>query len=128
MNNEKHKAKILVADDESEIRGILKDFFVQKKYEVDLAESGREAIDKLNAYKPDILLLDMNMPDMDGEEVLKYIDEHDLNVGVIIITAYPDYIKDKKLLGRAYDYIIKPFDLEYLNSTVITKVTLLRGD
>ena len=128
MNNEPYKAKILVADDESEIRSILKDFFIQKNYEIDTAESGREAIDKLNTYKPNILLLDLNMPDIDGEEVLKYISENALDVGVIIITAYPDYVQDKKLLGRAYDYIVKPFDLEYLNSTVITKVTLLKEE
>ena len=90
-----------------------------------MASSGREAIEKLETYDPNLLLLDLHMPDMSGEEVLKHIDDNNLKVGVIIITGYPGTIKDRKLLNRTYDYIVKPFDLDYLNSTVLTKVALL---
>ncbi|MGB2600086.1 MAG: response regulator [Candidatus Omnitrophota bacterium] len=125
MGEREYKAKILVADDEETVRSILKKFFTGKNYEVETAVSGREAIKKLASYDPNILLLDLQMPDMNGEEVLKYIDENDLKVGVIIITGHPGTIKDKKLLNKTYDYIVKPFDLDYLNSTVLTKVALL---
>ena len=74
------------------------------------------------------MLLDLSMPDMDGEDVLRYIDKEKIDVGVIIITGHPNYLKDKNLLDKAYDYIIKPFDLEYLNNTVLTKVALLCED
>ena len=125
MDDKNFKAKILVADDEASVRDILKAFFTKKGYAVETASSGTEAIDGLRAYKPDIILLDLKMPDMDGEEVLKFIMENDLNVGVIIITGHPGYIKDKKLLNRTYDYIVKPFNLDYLNTTVLTKVMLV---
>lgn len=119
------KAKILVADDEQSVRDVLKTFFLQKGYDVETAASGAEAIKGIEAYKPDILLLDLKMPDMDGEDVLKHIMDNNINVGVVIITGHPAYIKDKKLLNRTYDYIVKPFNLEYLHSTVLTKVMLL---
>lgn len=125
MDDRRYKAKILVADDEESVREVLKSFFLRKEYDVETAREGREAIEKIGSYKPDILLLDLKMPDMDGEEVLKYINDNDLKIGVIIITGHPDFIKDRKLLNRAYDYIVKPFDLDYLNSTVLTKVVLL---
>ncbi|MGB2601481.1 MAG: response regulator [Candidatus Omnitrophota bacterium] len=125
MDDRRYKAKILVADDEESVREVLKSFFLRKEYDVETAKEGHEAIEKIDSYKPDILLLDLKMPDMDGEEVLKYIHDNDLKVGVIIITGHPDFIKDRKLLNRAYDYIVKPFDLDYLNSTVLTKVVLL---
>jgi DNA-binding NtrC family response regulator len=125
MGENERRAKILVADDEETVRNILKKFFTGKNYDVETAVSGREAIEKLGIYDPNILLLDLQMPDMNGEEVLKHIDENNLKVGVIIITGHPGTIKDKKLLNKTYDFIVKPFDLDYLNSTVLTKVALL---
>jgi DNA-binding NtrC family response regulator len=125
MTDKCFKAKILVADDEQSVRDILKAFFSRKGYDLETAVSGTDAIDKLGTYRPDILLLDLKMPDMDGEEVLKYIMDNNINVGVIVITGHPGYIKDKKLLNRTYDYIVKPFNLDYLNSTVLTKIMLL---
>jgi DNA-binding NtrC family response regulator len=125
MEAKKFKARILVADDEKSVRDILQLFFSRKGYDVDTSSDGRETIEKLKSYKPDIVLLDLKMPDMDGEEVLKYIIDQGLEMGVIIITGHPGYLKDQKLLNRTYDYIVKPFNLDYLNSTVLTKVALL---
>lgn len=125
MEEKKYKAKILVADDEGSIRELLSEFFTGKNYKVETAKNGKGTIEKLVSYKPDILLLDLKMPDMNGEDVLKYVDSNDINVGVIIITGHPVALKEKKLLNRTYDYIVKPFDLDYLNSTVLTKVALL---
>jgi DNA-binding NtrC family response regulator len=125
MEDRSFKARLLVADDEVHIRDILRDFFQRKKYQVDTASTGREVIEKLKTDKPDILLLDLRMPDMNGEDVLKFIDDNRISVGIIIITGYPGEVKDRKLLNRTYDFIVKPFDLEYLNNTVLTKVVLL---
>ncbi len=125
MEDRSYKAKLLIADDELNIRDILRDFFIRKKYQVDTASSGREVVEKLKQDKPDILLLDLRMPDMTGEEVLKFIDDNKINVGIIIITGYPGEVKNRKLLNRTYDFVVKPFDLDYLNNTVLTKVILL---
>jgi DNA-binding NtrC family response regulator len=119
------KGRILVADDEQVVRDILKRFFTGKDYEVREAVNGRQTIDRLEEEKPDVLLLDLKMPDMDGEEVLKYIKDKGIDTGVIIITGNPGYLRDESLLASAYDYIEKPFDLDYLNTTVLTKVMLL---
>ncbi|MGD2279004.1 MAG: response regulator [Candidatus Omnitrophota bacterium] len=125
MATEEYRAKILVADDEEAIREVLEKFFTEKNYKVETAKTGRETIEKLDSYKPDILLLDLKMPDMSGEAVLRHMDEKGVDAGVIIITGHPGALKDAKLLNRTYDYIVKPFDLDYLNSTVLTKVMLL---
>ena len=65
------------------------------------------------------------MPDVDGEEVLKYIDETNQKIGVINRTRHPDFVKNIRLLHKTYDYITKPFNIDYLNNTVLTKVVLL---
>ncbi|MBD3296286.1 MAG: response regulator [Candidatus Omnitrophica bacterium] len=125
MRDRECKGRILVADDEQVVREILIRFFKDKGYVVREAANGRQALAKLEEEKPDVLLLDLKMPDIDGEDVLRHIKEKDIDVGVIIITGNPGYIKDQKLLTSAYDYIEKPFDLDYLNTTVLTKVMLL---
>ena len=123
-----YRGRILIADDDLEVVEMLKDFFLSKNYDVITAYDGREALDKIHADKPDILLLDLKMPEVDGEEILRHIEEQEIDICVIIITGYPEYIKEKKLLERCYDYIIKPFDFNYLNTTVLTKVVMAFND
>ena len=118
------RGKILIADDDRDVVGMLEEFFAGKRYDVITAYDGRQTIDKLEKQHPDILLLDLRMPEVDGEYILKYIEEKGIDVSVIIITGYPEYIREKRLLERCYDYIIKPFSIDYLNTTVLTKIVL----
>ncbi len=104
--------KILIADDEPVIRELLKNM-LKDTYIVDTVERGDVILDKLRKDKYDILILDLQMPGMTGMEVLKKINEINLKIVVVIITATKDVesaIQSMKL--GAYDYLVKPFDNE----------------
>lgn len=111
--------KVLVVDDESEVQHFLQDFLSLRGYEVVLAGTGLDALTALEAQKPDLVLLDVAMPVMDGVETLNRIVAVDPVVRVIMITANADISLTSKLLALgAVDYIPKPFDLDYLEQAV----------
>ena len=111
--------KILVVDDEKNIRTLFREELEEVGYEVDVAASGREAIDKYADFKPDLLVLDIRMPDMTGIEVLQAIRQVDSVVPVIMCTAVRG-LKDDFTIWEAQisDYITKPVDLEDLKAKV----------
>jgi two-component system, response regulator, stage 0 sporulation protein F len=111
--------KVLVVDDEPEVQHFLQDFLSLRGYEVVLAATGLDALTALEAQKPDLVLLDVAMPVMDGLETLSRIVALDPVVRVIMITANADISLTSKLLALgAVDYIPKPFDLDYLEQAV----------
>ena len=77
--------KILVVDDEKDIRKLLTDFFQLQGYQVYTARNGQEALDKISV-NPDIILLDINMPQMDGMEVCKKIRNY-VTCPILFLTA-----------------------------------------
>lgn len=102
--------KILIADDEPEIRDLLRLYLENEKYEVVEAVNGIDVLRLMDDEKPDLIMLDIMMPQMDGYQVLKHIRE-DNNVPVIIISAKDE--DSEKILGLnlgADDYIAKPFN------------------
>ncbi|MCR5594473.1 MAG: response regulator transcription factor [Lachnospiraceae bacterium] len=102
--------KILIADDEPEIRSLLRLYLENEQYEVIEAENGTDALRLAGVHKPDLIMLDIMMPGMDGFQVLKHIRENN-NVPVIIISAKDE--DSSKILGLnlgADDYISKPFN------------------
>jgi two-component system, NtrC family, response regulator AtoC len=110
---------ILVIDDEKLIRWSLKERLTREGHAITEAEDGRSAAAALDAELPDLVLLDMKLPDTDGLTILKSIQERAPELPVIIITAYStvDTAVEAMRLG-AYDYVSKPFDLEELTITV----------
>lgn len=116
-------SRILVVDDEEDVLEFLSDEFASRGYEVDTANNGARAIEKLIEYKPHLMLLDMRMPGMSGIETLKQAKEINPNVSVIMVTAVHDEDVAKEAMNcGAKDYITKPIDLTYLNLTVIAKI------
>ena len=111
--------KVLIVDDEPDVRQLLYDFLTGRDYDVLLASGGLEAIDIVEREKPDLVLLDVVMPGMNGVETLRRIAEIDPPLRVIMVTANADIGLTSRLLAMgAVDYIPKPFDLEYLEQAV----------
>ena len=112
------KPTILVVDDELGARQSL-EVILEDDYRVLSAENGREALEVLQRESIDLILLDVNMPDMDGLEVLRRIREQDEALDVIMVSALNLARKavDSIRLG-AYDYITKPYEPEDILSTV----------
>ena len=102
--------KVLIVDDEPSIVNLIRMNLKLEGYDSVCAYSGREAVEAYAAQKPDIVLLDIMLPDMDGDDVLRAIQELDRSAAVIFITANDK--RTSKILGLelgADDYIIKPF-------------------
>src|SRR3989337_107104 len=120
--------KILVVDDDPEVPVATRDFVSSKGYEVVVAEGGREALRLLDASPPDVVLLDVAMPDLDGMETLKRIVATHPTMPVIMVTANADIeITSKVLQLGAADYVPKPFDLDYLDQAISIQLSAGRG-
>ena len=102
-------AKILIADDNRQITSVLSEYAKKDGYEVEIAYDGRMTIEKFDTFKPDVILLDVMMPFMDGFEVCRTIRKNSI-VPIIMITARgEDFEKIMGLDVGADDYIVKPF-------------------
>ena len=111
--------RILIVDDEYLIRWTLQQNLEKEGYEVLLAESGEEALLKLQKEVPDLVLLDIQLPGMDGFEVLERILTMDQDVVTIMITAYEDVDRVVKAMqSGALDYITKPFNLDKIRLSI----------
>ena len=106
----KSSVTILVVDDESMMRNLLKKILTRDGYNVLLAEDGDEALQVLAKQPVDLVISDLKMPGLDGFELLKIVKEEYPTIGMIMMTAYGDTytVKDALLLG-ADEYITKPF-------------------
>ncbi len=107
------KNRILIADDEEDIRWILETSLKKSGFEVECAENGEDAVRKACEDPYSLILLDINMPDMNGFEVLTQLRNREIDSPIIFITAQNTVSNaiDSIQLG-AYDYLTKPFDLE----------------
>jgi PleD family two-component response regulator len=114
-------AKILIVDDDPHIRRILQFLLEDAGYDVVAATDGRQALDLLSKHQPDLLLLDLMMPHMDGFAVLERIRQsrESRRLPVIMLTAHDRCCtRVKGLRGGANDYVTKPFDQEELLARV----------
>ncbi|WP_050616618.1 response regulator [Bacillus testis] len=111
--------KILIVDDQFGIRILLNEVLQKEGYETFQAANGVQALDIAEKYSPDLVLLDMKIPGMDGIEILKRMKAKDQGIAVIIMTAYGelDMIQKAKDLG-AITHFAKPFDIDDIRSAV----------
>jgi len=111
------KKKLLLVDDEESIHLLYKEEFEEEGYEVHSAMNGEEALKLFDQIKPDLVILDINMPGMDGIEVLRRMKQKSPSTPVIISSAYPEYKQDLASWASD-DYIVKSFDLTELKEAV----------
>lgn len=111
--------RLLIVDDEEPVREVLGEYFSSQGYQVDTASSGTEALERVQHRRPDLVLLDVRMPGLDGMEVLKKLREIDGHLPVVMITANEDVALARSMLSiGAFDYVAKPFDFRYLDRVV----------
>lgn len=110
---------ILIADDDIILCKVLSKELREAGYNTGFVCNGKEAIEYLTAKPADLLLLDLDMPVKNGFRVLKELNEKNINVKVIVLTAYSD-VKSALDAARisAYEFFIKPYDFEVLLQTI----------
>lgn len=115
------KSVILVVDDEESLRDSMR-MLLTPDYNVVFAVNGKEAIKKAKQIRPDLVLCDIRLPEIDGLEVLRRLKEMDPELDVVMVTAMNtvQYAVEAIKLG-AYDYITKPFDIAVI-STLVEKI------
>ena len=113
------KGKILIADDEPRIRKIMTLLLSQEGYEVKSVENGKEAVAEATLFNPDVILLDQQMPIMNGTEALDKIRLMRPNQVMMLVTAFGTISLAVDAVKKgAYDFIEKPFD----NDDLLLKV------
>jgi two-component system KDP operon response regulator KdpE len=124
------EGRILVVDDEPQIRRIMRETLTAAGYEVDDARNGLEGLEKVRQFHPDLVLLDINMPEMDGVEVCRAI-RSDSNVAIIMLTVRKaEADKVAALDAGADDFVTKPFSTPELLARVraaLRRVPLTHG-
>jgi DNA-binding NtrC family response regulator len=111
--------RILVVDDDAHIRQALIDRFSARKFDVSSAASGRDAVAKISRERPDVVLLDLQLPEGDGLWVLQQLRKEEIDATVVVITAFGTVDKAVHAMKEgAYDFIQKPFEPSLVEETV----------
>ena len=111
--------KILVVDDDQNICELLRLYLTKEGYQVTLAADGEDALAKYGQVKPDMVLLDVMMPKLDGWEVCRRIRASDSKIGIIMLTARTQEMdKVTGLMTGADDYVTKPFSPAELTARI----------
>ncbi|MCX6340127.1 MAG: response regulator [Candidatus Aureabacteria bacterium] len=113
------KKKILIVDDKVDSCDVLRDILTDDGYDTSASLSSRSALARIKKKKPDLVLLDIKMPGMDGIELLKRVKQRDKKIAVVMITAHADVdtAREAMKLG-AFDYITKPYDMDLIKAVV----------
>lgn len=113
------KGTILVVDDEETLRITIKEFLDEQGYEVVVAETCEQALERINEFLPDLILLDLRLPDMNGLELLEKIKSKDSQALIVVMTGFGsvDSAVEAMKIG-AFNYLEKPFKFDHLRLVV----------
>lgn len=116
--------KILIVDDDGDIQAVLSDLVESEGYQACVAGNGSRALKNISSYAPDLILLDIKLPGIDGMSLLEKIKKIDSDLNVVMLTGYGD-IKDavKAIKLGAFDYITKPFDNDEIMEIIRTALS-----
>ena len=109
--------RILVVEDDKNQQELYRQELSEEGYDVDVASDGKEAIAKVQKDRPDLIVLDISMPGMDGIEAMGKILGSDNRIPIVLNTAYSSY-KDNFMTWSADAYVIKSSDLTPLKNTI----------
>lgn len=112
------RRKVLFVEDEPSIRTTYERFFTSR-YDMAFAANGREGLQQLQAFAPDVLVLDMRLPDTDGVALLQQIRTSHPSLPVIVTTAYVSLEPQLEMLDLSHSgYLVKPFSMEDLAARI----------
>jgi diguanylate cyclase (GGDEF)-like protein/PAS domain S-box-containing protein len=120
--------ELLVVDDEKLVRDSLRKIFEFDGHKVIVAQSGREAIELLDKHRVELVLLDLNMPDCNGYDVLKHVDDMGLSAQVIVISGDAGFVEARRTMRYSFvhDFIKKPYEVKALKNTVAKAQKIIR--
>ncbi len=122
----KRKTNVLVVDDEKTVCNSCRKILTQEGYNVDVASSGEEALNKVKANGFDVVITDWKMPEIDGLELARRIKRENPNIAVILITGYPSIETSiEAIRSGVSDYVPKPFTPEELSDVMLR--ALMKG-
>ncbi len=111
------KKKILLVDDEDGIQLLYREEFEDEGFAVESAMNGEQALEKFKADQPDLVILDINMPGMNGIEVLRQMKEINAELPIILSSAYQEYKEDFGTWASE-EYIVKSANMDELKAAV----------
>ncbi len=118
-------SRVLVVDDSDSACDLIKDFLENKGYDVFLSCTGEDALAKVRNLKPDVMLLDIALPGIDGMEVLRRVRQFDQEISIIMITGVNDEKVGRDALEKgANDYLAKSIDFDYLEMCLLVYLTM----
>lgn len=113
------QTKVLLVDDEVEFASALAERLQIRDYEVETANNALEALGLIHTYKPDVVILDLRISNIDGIETLKTIKKYDKSIEVIMLTGHGDVKSvEEGMKSGAFEYIMKPVDISELTSKI----------
>jgi DNA-binding NtrC family response regulator len=107
-------ARVLVVDDEPHVAGLLRELLGALGHAVELAPTAADAFRSVAEFRPDVVLLDLTLPDLPGEVALARVRETTPELPVIIMTGHDPESARRMLAHGAFDYLLKPFNLKRL--------------
>jgi len=115
------KKRIFIVDDQEEVLSLLKDYLDGSGFEVLVCKESKKVLSTINSFKPELILLDLRMPDLGGFEICEILNKDPKTQGIpiIIISGFGDLVDIKKAckLG-VVGYLVKPFSLESLSKKI----------
>lgn len=112
--------QVLIVDNKREICNFLSEFLSLRGFRPSMATEGKEALLKVKEERPELVILDVKIPDLDGLQVLAEIKKMDKNIEVIMITPFDqEEVKERVFRLGAADYLAKPFTLQSLEESIL---------
>ncbi len=118
-------SRVLVVDDSDSACDFIRDFLESKGYDVFLSRTGEDALAKVRELKPDVMLLDIVLPGIDGMEVLRRVRQFNDKIGIIMVTGINDEREAKEALKKGADnYLTKSINFDYLEMCLLVDLAM----